>query len=297
MSRYPRPAIATTLALCCFGVASSAEDRLGDVLAQARHAIGIDAPKTSVTSLTVDATVQRALKSGAIDISSQVHMDFMLPDKYRRTEAVSMGPVSRTVTTGLSGDGLLYDDGGVAKMMGADPLAPGPQRVHLIANLKLEAFRQLTIWLLSPPADAPCTWSYAGVAEAPDGKADVIDVKGEQGRNMRLFLDTNSHQLLMATYVVESPDPEQVKALTERLVTGAASNPGGTTVSQSLLELDKLPKKTVTVHMHFSDYRRFGPLTLPSRMMVDLGDAREDWTISSFTLNPALKAELFRGAR
>ena len=299
MSGYPRLAVAIALTLCCIGPVTSAEDRLADVLTQARHAIGIDTPQTNLTSLSVDATVRRVLNAGAIDLSSQVHLDFILPDKYRRSEAVSMGPVSRTVTLGLAGEELLYEDGGVASMMGADPRAPGPRRVQAIANLKLEAFRQLTVWFLSPPADAACTLSYAGIAEAPDGKADVIDVKGGQGRNVRLFIDTTSHQLLMATYDVESADPEQVKTLTERLMArGGGDSDSAATLAKSLSEeLDKLPKKTVSVQMHFSDYRRFGRLTLPARMVVDMADVQEDWTISSFTLNPALKAELFQNAR
>ena len=42
--------------------------------------------------------------------------------------------------------------------------------------------------------------TYGGVAEAPDGKADVLEVKPEDARAMKLFVDQSSHKPLMLTY-------------------------------------------------------------------------------------------------
>ena len=154
----------------------------------------------------------------------------------------------------------------------------------------------LTVWLMSPPANVPCAFAYAGIAEAPDGRADVLDIKGQEGRNLRLFLDSKSRRLLMATYEMESVDPEQVKALTQSMMSRAKADPeNAAKLGQALSEeVNRLAKKTITVRMHFSDYRAFGGITIPTNMLVDAGPVQEQWTISSFKLNPPLKPELFK---
>jgi hypothetical protein len=276
--------------------AASAQDRAQEVLGQARSALGNPATLTGVTSLSVGATVRRVVQTVGMELSSDVQLEFLFPDKYRRTESMSVGPVSRTIIMAVNGDQLMYDDGGMAAMVGMDPSAPGPQREQMIKNLKQDAFRLLTIWLITPPATASCTFTYAGIAEAPDGKADIVDVKGANGLNLRLFLDTGTHRLLMATFQSESVDPEAMKALTQKLMEQAKADPQN---AQKLVqgmreEFDKLPKKTITSEMHFSDYRAMGGVMLPSKMTVDVaGQGHEEWAISSFKLNPTLKPDRF----
>ncbi len=54
------------------------------------------------------------------------------------------------------------------------------------------------------------TFTHAGQAESNDGKADVLDVKGE-GFAARLFVDSNTHLPLMLTYMAP-----QMRAFTRR---------------------------------------------------------------------------------
>ena len=54
-----------------------------------------------------------------------------------------------------------------------------------------ELARYALIWFLK--SDAPMT--YSGVAEAPDGKADVIEIKPEGAALMKLFVDQETHKL------------------------------------------------------------------------------------------------------
>ena len=304
LRRAAQPLI-IAFALSSIASAALAQDRAQEVLAQARDALGNKAALTGITSLSVGATVRRVMQmAGNMEISSDVQIEFLLPDKYRRTEAVSIGAISRTVIVALSGDQILYDDGGAAAAMGVDPAAPGPRHDETVKSLKQDNFRMLTIWLLAPPSNVPCTFAYAGVAEAPDGKADVVDVKGTEGLNLRLFFDTNSHRLLMATYQTEVVDPEQMKALTQKTMEvakqGAQNAKQDPQYAQKLVqgmrdEIAKLPRKTTTVQMHFSDHRAIGGVTLPGKVIVETeGQGREDWTISSFKLNTPLKPERFQ---
>lgn len=43
----------------------------------------------------------------------------------------------------------------------------------------------------------PLTFTYAGIAEAPQGKADVIDVKGPADFAIKLFINTQTHLPIM----------------------------------------------------------------------------------------------------
>ena len=295
MTSRPIQVLAVGLALSLAGAPAEAQDRVKDLVAQARRAIGGDAVLAGIGSVSVDATVRRVSDATPMELSSELRLDLVMPDKYRRSESVSAGPVSRTVTMALSGEELLLEDGGAAAAMGQDPRVPGPHRVQAIANLKLEAFRYLAVWLLSPPSDVSCAFADGGVAEAPEGTADVLDLRCQAPRNLRLFFDSKTHRLLMATYEMESVDPDAVKELTQRMMNRVKADPQNAAKLAQVLpaELSRLPRKTITVPMRFSDHRPFGAITVPATMLVDVGDLREEWTIRSFKLNPTLRPELF----
>lgn len=113
---------------------------------------------------------------------------------------------------------------------------------------------------------------------------------------LRLFLDTTTHRLLMARYATQTIDPERVKALKDELMEKAKKDPQNARklVLAASEEIEKLPKKAATVEMHFSDYRGFGGVTLPGRMVVDVeGQGQEEWTIVSLKLNTPIKPERF----
>jgi hypothetical protein len=296
MVRPVRASLAA-FALFLFVVAPAAgQDRAQEVLAQARAAMGIKGDAAPVASLAVGATVRRVVPAVNMEMNSDVQLEFLFPDKYRRTENITIGPVSRTISTGINGADLLYDDGGIAAITGVDPKTPGPTRDNMIKGMKEDAFRMAVIALLAPPPSMTCTVTSAGVAEAPDGKADVVDIKGPDKLNLRLFLDTTSHQLLLATFQVESIDADQMKALTQKAVEKAKADPANASkVAQEMRdEAEKLPKKLITVQMHFSEPKAIGGVTLASKMNVEgLPQGAEEWTFSSFKLNPTLKPERF----
>jgi hypothetical protein len=275
-----------------------AQDRAGDVIAQARHAISRNVAAAGVSSLSIGAKVRRVLQaSGGMEVTSDVQLEFLLPERFRRTESMTFGAVSREITMGLNGNDLLWDDGGAAALLGRDPTAPGLLQEQTKLELRREAFRLLTVWLLAPPLTPPAAITYAGVAEAPDGKADVVDVQGGPGGlGLRLFLDTASHRLLMATYVSQVSDPDQAKAIKDALMEKARKDPQNARklVLAASEDIEKLPKKAITVEMHFSDYRAIGGVTLPGTMVVDTeGQGQEEWTIVSCTLNAPIKPERF----
>ncbi len=296
MTRTVRASLAASIVLLTVAASALAQDRAQEVLAQARSAMGNKGELPAVTSLAVGASVRRVIPAVGMELNSEVLLDFLLPDKYRRTENITVGPVTRTVSMGFNGADLLYDDGGAAAMTGMDPKAPGPMRDQIMKSLKEDLFRMAIILSLAPPSNLACTVTSGGVAEAPDGKADVVDVKGPDKLNLRLFFDSTSHRLLLATYQTESIDPEQMKALTQKAIQKAQADPANAAkVAQEMREeTEKMPKKTITVQMHFSDPKAFGAVTLPSKMSVEGGpQGVEEWTFSSVKLNPPIKPEHF----
>ena len=296
MTRTVRASLAAFAFLLTVAASAPAQDRAQEVLAQARTAMGSKGELTGVTSLAVGASVRRVIAAVGMELTSDVQLEFLLPDKYRRTENISMGAISRTVSMGLNGADLFYDDGGAAAMTGIDPKAPGPMHDQIIKGLKEDVFRMVTVLLLAPPSNLACTVTSGGVAEAPDGKADVVDLKGPDKLNLRLFFDTASHRLLLATYQNESIDADQMKELTQKTIAKAQADPANAAkVAQEMRdEMDKMPKKMLTIQMHFSDPKAFGAVTLPSKMSVEGGpQGVEEWTFSSLKLNPPLKPERF----
>lgn len=288
-------ALLVIVSLALAPATASGQDRAQDVLAQARAAAGAKTAPQGVTSLAVGANVRRVVPSVGMELTSNVQLEFLFPDKYRRTEEMTIGPVTRTISTGLNGADLLYDDGGAAAMMGMDPKAPGPMHDQAVKGLKEDAFRMITLMLLAPPSHLSCTVTSAGVAEAPDGKADVVDVKGPDKLNLRLFFDTSTHVLLLASYDTETPDPEKVNALTQEMMAKAKADPGNMkqTMQDMRDAMDKLPKKATTVQMHFSEPKSLGGIKLPTKMTVDTPQGQEEWTFTSLKLNPPLKADRF----
>lgn len=296
MTRPIRASLAAFALLLTVAASGFAQDRAQEVLAQARSAVAKKGELTGVTSLAVGGSVRRVVPGVGMELNSEVMLDFLLPDKYRRTENFTIGPMTRTVSMGLNGADLLYDDGGAAAMTGMDPKAPGPTHDQIMKSLKEDVFRMTIILLLAPPSNLNCTITSGGVAEAPDGKADVVDVKGPEKLNLRLFFDSTSHRLLLATYQTESIDADQMKALTQKAIEKAQADPGNAAkVAQEMREeTEKLPKKLITIQMHFSDPKAFGAITLPSKMSVEGGpQGTEEWTFSSLKVNPPIKPEHF----
>ena len=143
--------------------------------------------------------------------------------------------------------------------------------------MKGEFARYALIWLLK--TDAAVT--YGGVAEAPDGKADVLDVKPADAPEMKLFVDQSSHKLLMLTY--------------EGLMPRVAFNRNGQRPTPEEIEkMRNTPPQQVTFEVHFTDYKKVDGVLLPHTITQGTnGTVNEEFTIEKYKLNAPLKPEQF----
>jgi hypothetical protein len=166
-------------------------------------------------------------------------------------------------------------------------------------------------------ADAGAPWVDAGIAESPDGKADILETKEETGRTLRLFIDQESHLPLMVQY--QDPKPMIMMTGGPGRRPGGPGGPGGPPlpppppsgapqaggppspppapmppdeVQRRVAEMQRTPPQLGTFAMHMSDYKKVDGVMLPHRIETSLdGEPNEEWTIEKFKVNPQIKAD------
>jgi len=281
--------------------APQADAKAEEVLNAARTALGGGAALAKVQSATVTGSTRRIM--GERELSSDVTLDILLPDKFKRTEEMSFGQGGPSVTRVSAVNGSeVWDDGtnrggGAIFMRGpngpgagaAGPGGPGgpgrepteEERARFKQfqerRMKGERARYSLIWFLK--TDAPVT--YAGVAEAPDGKADVLEFKPEGASPMKLFIDQQSHQPLMLTY----------EGVLPRMIT---RRQGERPTPEEIEKMRKEPPQQVTFEVHFSEYKKVDGVLLPHLISQSVnGNVSEEFTIEKYKLNSPLKAADF----
>jgi hypothetical protein len=135
----------------------------------------------------------------------------------------------------------------------------------------------------------PVTFSYAGKAEAPQGKADVLDVKGavDAGRGGpagpaglagRLFINADTHMPIMLTWM--APPMRGGPPPTVGAPPAAATGQGQPSAPETRL--------------YFGDYREVSGLQLPFRLRRALGpDTVEETTFDGYKINGKIDPKKF----
>jgi hypothetical protein len=281
-----------SLALTVGGYAARAagDTKAAELLAQARAALGGDAKVSKVQGLSCSGTLQRAL--GDRQIAGDVTIDLQLPDKFLRTDSISpMGDSALVVTEqGVNGEKVLRSSktlnappGLVVRM--PPPPAPGSDaEMQLLRNARAELVRLSLAMLLSAPSSTPLEYAYAGEAESPDGKADVIDVKGPSGFAAKLFLDKTTHRPLMLVY--RGVAPRMTMQMQRGDGPGANARPDGNPQPPAPEQVD--------INMFLDDYRSVDGVMLPHHITRSIdGKPNEEWTFKTIKLNPTFKTDTF----
>ena len=166
-------------------------------------------------------------------------------------------------------------------------------------------------------ASYPLTFTFAGVAEAPQGKADIVDVKGPGGFALRLFINEESHLPIMVSWTTPAasvvlkvpgmPAPENVPPGTVFVEALAPPPPTATKDDQaayakSLQDLRKeaLAKaKPIEHRIYYADYRDIGNgLRFPFRIRrATAGETLEETNFDSFKTNGRIDQRKFQAGR
>jgi hypothetical protein len=316
-------------------VASAQVGDVKQILADARAALGGDKKLDAVKTLALSGQSLRT-SPGGTTVGGDVEMALELPDKFMRRDMVAnMGNMSIYRMSGFNGDGVINEmdqppqlsgggggqvvmfrmagPGGTVTGPGAPPLTPEQQelmRKAMLTSAKQD-FARLTLGMLATSFPAfPLTMTYAGQAESPDGKADIIDVKGEGDFAVRLFIDAKTHLPLMLSWMAREP----------MTLTRQVSGPGG---GQSVVagggaaqavpgkmtpeEREKLTaqmaaqakeadakRRVVEYRLFYADYRSVDGVMLPFRLerSVD-GKPTEEITFDKVKVNAKIDAKTF----
>ena len=294
-----------------------AQDRVGGIIAGARKALGGEDKVAGIKTLTAEGPFRRSL--GGRDMEGTVVVTLARPDKMHRLEEMAMGgmvggpTIERTMV--LSGAKAWEDTqnrggmgGGMRIMMAGPGQGPGGGTMTeeqlneaRVRRMRVQMLR-LTAALL---ADAGTPWVDAGIAESPEGKADILETKEETGRTLRLFIDQNTKLPLMVQY----QDPKPMVMINGGPGRGpggpGAPPPGGPggpppprmtpeEMQARAEEMRRNPPPLGTYAMHLSDFKKVDGVMLPHKIETSLdGEPNEEWTIEKYKVNGSIKADLW----
>ena len=175
------------------------------VLAAAREALGGEKKLSAVKSFTATGRTRQVRGDNLVPIEFEISVE--LPDKYLRKDEIP-AQESGPTATGFNGDVLLQDPPQAAPPAGPPGAAgaPGPNPAMLEAAQKARVsavkqdFARLTLGMFATSfATYPLTFTYVGEAEAPQGKADVVDAKGPNV-TIRFFISQQTHLPIMVSW-------------------------------------------------------------------------------------------------
>lgn len=280
------------MALSVGGFGQQGDGRAAELLRQARAALGGEAALERVSGLSARGTITRA--AGDVQLSGDMTVEFQLPDRMLRVDSLSPdGGLTLVSEQGFSGDDLLR----ATRTLNAPPGAvirtpPPPQRgsaaeAEALRAARADLTRLALALLLRAPASQPVDFTYAGQAEAPDGSADVLDVKGRgHAFAAQLFLDRQTHLPLMLVYRGVAP---RMVIRTDRGQRSPGDPDPRTTPPPS-----PPPADVVDITLYLDDYRRVEGILLPHHVTRSVGGAvSEEWRFSEFRVNPTFKPGTF----
>ena len=285
--------------------AQAPDAKAAEVLAASRKAIG-DKKLDALKTFSVQASQQRNV--GSAQMQGEVEMLIEMPDKYVRSEAI--GRMNMTMTTGFNGDkailpsgarvtpggGMMITMGGPGAAIGHEALKPTAEDLELLNKSSLRNYRQeisrlMLGWFGSTHPSLKASYTYAGEAESPDGKAHVIDVKDADGFAARLFIDQVSHLPLMVTY-----QGRQGRVMTSRVPGGAGAPQVMTRAAGEAGAQMAQESPLVEFSYFFEDWREADGINFPHKIRrASAGETNEEWTINKVKVNPKIDPKTFAG--
>jgi len=195
-----------------------------------------------------------------------------------------------------------------ASVPGGRGPAMDPRRARLI-SVKQD-YARLALGLFASTAAYPLTFSYAAMAEAPQGRADVLDAKGEGNFTLRLFVNSETRLPIMVSWTTP---PTNVIVTVPGQPPPASVAPGAVVVAgppappKDALkeEMDKYSKEVLALRakaqaspieqrLYFADYRDVDGLKLPFRLRRAIGtETTEETTFDRYRTNAKIDQKKF----
>jgi len=294
----------------------AAIERASQVLADARKAIGGDKLAT-ITSVIATGRTNRVRGNNLVPIEFEIAME--LPDKYVRKDEVP-AEESEPTSTGFNGNDIIQfpvppAGGPPGRPGGPAPAPPSPQQLEAQRRTRMlqikQDFVRLALGMFADSTAAyPLTFGYAAQAAAPQGTADVLDVRGEGDFALRLFINSQTRLPIMVSWqappagvVVTTPGQPAPATIAPGAV--VISAPAAPAASASQEEKDAYAKEVaglrqkaqatpVEYRLYYADYRDVDGVKLPFRLRRAIGaDTTEETTFDRFRLNTKIDPRKF----
>lgn len=309
-----RNTVSAAAVLVCLTTPStaSAQAPAGDpaaILAAAREAIGGEKRLADVKTLVATGRTRQVRGDNLIPIEFEISSEF--PDKYIRRDEVPAQENGPT-TSGFNGNALIQIPPAPAPPARAGgPPPPTPAQLEAGRAARAGALKQdfarLMLGLFAGSFSSfPLTFTYVGTAEAPQGEADVLDVKGPANFVARFFIYKSTHLPVMLSWQAAAPGgpargipgrgapPPSVPA-------PGTPPPGPPAGTPSRGAAPGMPPPGATPgtpppesRMYFADYRDVDGLKLPFRIRRAVGpDTVEETTFDRFRLNAKIDPKKF----
>jgi hypothetical protein len=294
-----------------------AAERAAKVLADARAALGGEQKISSVKSLTMTGRTRRVQGDNLVPIEFEIAVE--LPDKYVRKDEIP-AQESDPATSGFNGDELVQVPPPAPPQLRPGAPAPPPGQFEAmlktrVVNVKQD-FARLMLGLFASSYSAyPLTFTYIGQAEAPQGKADVLEATGPANFKIRFFVAGDTHLPIMVSWLPPArptpparggpiapgaPAPGTPAPGTSAPGTPAPGTPApgtpapGTPAPGTPAPGTPAPGTPKESRLYFSDYREVDGLQLPFRLRRALGaDTTEETTFDRFRINPKIDSKKF----
>jgi hypothetical protein len=326
------------------GPSSESLKKAEQVLAEARKALGGE-KLADLKTLVASGRTKRVRGNNLVPIEFEILIE--LPGKYVRVDEFPAEDTDPT-SSGFNGDALIQippppampapggapgaapsiappprerptgpPTGAAAPPPGAPAMMPtpggrgpamDPRRARLM-SVKQD-YTRLALGLFAASTVYPLTFSYAAIAEAPQGRADVLDATGEGNFALRLFVNSETHLPIMVSWttpptnvivtVPGQPPPSSV-APGAVVVTGPPAPPKDAPkeemdkYSKEVLALRaKAQAKPIEQRLYFGDYRDVDGVKLPFRLRRAIGtETTEETTFDRFRINSKIDQRKF----
>lgn len=296
----------------------AAQDKAVEVMQKTRAALG-GAKLEQLNALALEGPFAREM--GNRQVQGKLELTLQLPGKMHRSEDTEMmGGMSIERVSALNGDTSWEDmqnRGGMGGGMQIVMRGPGDTELNaeqIAQNRTRRLQNEYTRYLLAFLGGVTLQPTYVAVAEAPEGKADVVEVKNEQGQAVRLFIDQGTGLPLMLQFREMRPRMNFTGGPGGRGPGGAGGGgraggapraggppPGGGADGAPGAggpprdEMRRMaPPAPSDVTLYLADYKKVDGIMLPHRLTQAIdGKTVEEWTIEKARVNPTVKADLF----
>ena len=266
--------VAWLMAYLCANDVHADDSRATQVLAAAKASLGgmaLDA----IRSLRAEGRGSRIV--GSFRFAAGVRLEVVRPDRFVRTDRLSVGATSAETGFGFNGSDFIQ------RVSGLGDVSPGLSALAPVAAAGLRHdVRMLLLGVFAAPFDGSAIeTAYAGVAEAPDGKADAIAMTFDDGTTATLFIDAGTLLPRMVSW--QAPDP----------LSAVKSTPSGVTA-------EVRPDNLIAVEhrVAFADYRTIKGVRFPFLIRRSVaGELSEELKFDSVELNAAIDERTFQVAR